>query len=233
MVLRRQLKEYRLADRIIVPSSFVWRTFVENGIGAEKMMLIPEGVDCDGLSPKSKRDDIFRILYIGHLSDRKGVYYLLEATAEMRGSGWELVLRGEAEPGFSRALDRYEGHYRRAGRVAWEGMADFISQASVVVVPSVEDGWCAVTVEAMACGVPVIVSANTGSADTVRDGEDGFVVPASNARALLEKILWLRKHPIERAQMGRSARARAGDFQWSFYRSRMGAFLSGLIADRE
>ena len=227
-MLRRQLAEYALADAIVVPSQFVRRTFVEAGVPADRLHLVPEGVDCTALQPGAKRDAAFRVLYIGHLSFRKGVAHLLEAARGLTGSGVEFVLRGALEPDFSPVLAKYAGLARRVDRVPAGGFADFISQASVVVIPSIEDGWCAVTVEAMACGVPVIVSANTGTADVVREGVDGFVVPAGAPAAIAERIVWLRNHPVESGLMRVAARQRVAEFSWDAYRSRMVALFTNL-----
>ena len=73
------------------------------------------------------------------------------------------------------------------------------------VLPSVEDGWGHVTLEAMSCGLPAIVSANAGSADAVQDGVTGFVVPACDAQAIAEKLEFLYKHPELRDEMGQQA----------------------------
>lgn len=225
-VLDRQLREYALADYFVVPSSFVRRTFAAMGVNLRRIKVIPEGVDCSSLRPQLKRDGAFRVLYMGHLSFRKGVAHLLAAAELLKDSGIEFVLRGAIEPGFDRVLSRYEGLFRRVGRVPSSELSDFISQASVVVVPSIEDGWCAVTVEAMACAVPVIVSGNAGSADAVRCGMDGFVVPAGDAKAIVDRLRWLQSHPAERARMGCMARERAREFNWDTYRRKISAFLT-------
>jgi len=82
------------------------------------------------------------------------------------------------------------------------------SQASVLVLPSIQEGLALVQAQAMACGVPVIASENTGAADLFSDGVEGFIVPIRDARAIREKILALYENPAMREQMGEAALAR-------------------------
>ena len=78
-----------------------------------------------------------------------------------------------------------------------------------------------VQAEAMACGLPVICSTNTGGEDIIRDGIDGFVVPVRDVEALKEKILYLYEHEEERREMGRNALERAKGFTWDRYGERV------------
>ena len=84
----------------------------------------------------------------------------------------------------------------------------YYSQASVLVLPSIQEGLALVQAQAMACGVPVIASENTGAADLFTDGVEGFIVPIRDAGAIREKILALYENPAMREQMGEAALAR-------------------------
>jgi glycosyltransferase involved in cell wall biosynthesis len=77
-----------------------------------------------------------------------------------------------------------------------------------------------VVLEALACGLPVIVSANTGSKEMVRDGEDGFVVPIRDVEALKQKILLLYEDPHTQQKMAQAAAQRASQFTWDGYARR-------------
>jgi glycosyltransferase involved in cell wall biosynthesis len=83
-----------------------------------------------------------------------------------------------------------------------------LREASVCVVPSIEDGFCLVVMEAMASGTPVIVSDQVGAKDLVTDGVDGFVVPAGDPHAIAERLISLRAAPDLIAKMGLAARRR-------------------------
>jgi glycosyltransferase involved in cell wall biosynthesis len=77
-IVEKELKEYEEADYICLPSSFAKRTFLEKGIPENKILHIPYGVDLSNFKQIPKNDNIFRIIFVGSLSIRKGVYYLLK-----------------------------------------------------------------------------------------------------------------------------------------------------------
>jgi glycosyltransferase involved in cell wall biosynthesis len=96
------------------------------------------------------------------------------------------------------------------------------------VLPSVEEGSALVTYEAMACGLPLIVTPNTGA--VARDGVDGFVIPARDVGALQEKILYLYEHGDERRRMAESARQYVlENFTWDDYGDRIVSAYSKMI----
>ena len=105
-------------------------------------------------------------------------------------------------------MAKYEGRFRYLGAVPRGELYKHYSQASVLVLPSIEEGLALVQAQAMACGVPVIATENTGAADLFTDGVEGFIVPIRDARAIGEKILTLYENPAMREQMGEAALAR-------------------------
>ena len=87
--------------------------------------------------------------------------------------------------------------------------------------------------QAMACGLPVIATTNTGSEDIVRDGLDGFIIPIRNLEALKEKILYMYEHPEQRLRMGASAKAHISEgFTWNNYGERMVREYGRILAGR-
>src|SRR5439155_16806403 len=95
------------------------------------------------------------------------------------------------------------------------GYAEVYGKSSVLVHPSVSEGFGYVVAEAMASGIPVIVTRNTGSAELVVDGKNGYVVPARDPGAIRDRLAHLASHPAVTREMGRAARetmrARSGD----------------------
>jgi glycosyltransferase involved in cell wall biosynthesis len=77
------------------------------------------------------------------------------------------------------------------------------------VLPSLEEGFGLVVLEAMRAGLPVIITSAVGAKDFVTDGVEGWVVPPADPQALSEKIRWMQLHPTERQAMGRAAAQRA------------------------
>ena len=90
-----------------------------------------------------------------------------------------------------------------------------MAAADVFVFPSLFEGSAVVTYEALACGLPCVVTPNAGS--VVRDGVEGFIVPPRNVAALAERMERLGSDPQLRAEYAAAARVRALEFDWQRY----------------
>ena len=169
--------EYGEADAVFVPSAFSRQSFIEQGIDPAKVTAIPYGARLEEYFPVPKRDAVFRVLCVAQLSVRKGIRYLLEATSRLALPNSEVVLRGGEARETRTMLAPYRGEYRLQPPVARHQLRDLYSQASLLVLPSIEDGFGLVIAQAMACGVPVIATTNTGGPDVIDNGVNGFIVP--------------------------------------------------------
>ncbi|MGB9380467.1 glycosyltransferase family 4 protein [Candidatus Binatus sp.] len=207
-LVERELEEYACCDLIFVPSSFAMRTFVAKGVPRGKLRLNPYGVDLAMFHREPKSDQTFRVLFVGTVSLQKGMPYLFEAMATLGRTDVELCVIGALEAEMRPLMAKYDGTFRYLGAVARGELYKHYSQASVLVLPSIQDGFGMVQAQAMACGVPVIATENTGAADLFNDGVEGFIVPIRDAAAIREKILALYENPPMREQMGEAAIAR-------------------------
>ena len=230
-IVEKGTEEFLLADHIIVPSRMVMRTLIEKGINRSRISIVPHPLT-RSLPTSVKSDSVFRIIAVGGLGFRKGIQYLLEAVSQLRLPNSELLLVGGLEDEFAPVLRKYAGQYRLAGYVSSEELGRYYSQSSVFVLPSVEDGWGHVTLEAMSCGLPVVVSANAGSADAVFDGVNGFVVSACDAQALMEKLKFLYMNPEMRQEMGRRAKTSVQQRTWEVYGQQMCQVFEKLLQRR-
>jgi alpha-maltose-1-phosphate synthase len=236
----RELEEYTDCDLIFVPSSFAMRTFVDKCLPCEKLRLNPYGVDLTMFHREPKGDRTFRVLFVGTIALRKGLPYLFEAMSGFEHPDLELCVIGTLEAEMRPIMAKYEGTFRYLGAVARGDLHKHYSQASVLVLPSIEEGLALVQAQAMACGVTVIATENTGAADLFTDGVEGFIVPIRDARAIREKILTLYENPAMREQMGDAALARVrmiggwddyGDRAAQYYREALSMRASGTNAD--
>ena len=205
----KHVQEYAEADWIIVPSEFVYRTMVDQGVPAAKLRHLPLGVSTERFCPGAKEDDVFRVLFVGAVSLRKGVPDLLEGfrRAGLRRPS-ELILVGEPFPEARAFLAKYDGLYRLVPFLPHAQLARMYQQASVFVLPSIEDGFGMVVYEAAACGLPLIVSQNVGA--EVRDGADGFVVPIRDPDAIAESLVRLQDDALRRSMGSQRASMSAG-----------------------
>lgn len=219
-LVEKAVQEYAEADHLVVPSTLVKRSLIEKGIAPERVSIVPE-VTWFARRPHAKTDDTFRVTFVGLVDARKGVVYLLEAFRRLRLRNSELVLVGGIRPEMKPILERYVGMYQARGYLKGDALNEAYARSSVVVVPSVEDGWGLVTLEAMSCGRPVVVSSNVGSTDAVVDGVTGFVVPPRDVEALMERIELLYRDPELASEMGRQGRARASGWNRTAYGKQM------------
>lgn len=217
-IIEKELKEYGEADYIAIPSLFVKRTFLEKGVPEKKLIHTPYGINLSDFHPVKKNDDVFRIIFGGGLSLRKGVHYLLQAFSELNLKNSELLLIGHINDEIKPFLKKYDGFYKQMEYAPLKEIHKVFSQGSIFAMPSLEEGLAQVQIMAMACGLPVIGTTNSGAEDIVRDGIDGFVIPIRNVEKLKEKILYFFNNPETIKIMGESARKRVNyGFTWDDY----------------
>jgi len=226
----RQLQEFEKADYIFVASQFAYNGFVQNGVNPNKLFKNPYGANLELFKPIAKRDNIFRVIFVGGLRIVKGVHYLLEAVDQLNLPNFELVLVGRCREEMKPFLERYN-NYKHIGGVPHTELYRWYSNSSIFVLPSLCNGFGMVVPEAMACGLPVIVTTNTGASDIVRDGKDGFVVPIRDVEALREKILFFYKNEDARVEMGHNAKEHVQQFTWDRYGVQLIKQYKRLITD--
>jgi glycosyltransferase involved in cell wall biosynthesis len=220
---QRELLEYELADYISIPSSFVERTFLEYGFPKSKLLLNPYGVDLTSFKQIPKEDNVFRVVYAGGFTLQKGVQYLLKAFYELNLPNSELIHLGKINDETNELIDKYScDKIKFMGHQEQSSLYKFYSQGSVFVMMSIQEGMAMVQLQAMACGLPLICSDNTGGEDLITEnGKEGFVIPIRNVESLKEKLLFLYENPEKTKKMGEAAKNRvAKGFSWDDYGDR-------------
>ncbi|PYS16327.1 MAG: hypothetical protein DMG15_02540 [Acidobacteria bacterium] len=117
---------------------------------------------------------------------------------------------------------------RTARDIRSEGYENVYGKSSVLVHPSLGDGFAYVVTEAMASGIPVIVTQTTGAAELVIDGKNGYVVPPRDSEAILERLMHLANSPSLLREMGRAARQTMSGLNMDRFRGRLIAGLAGV-----
>jgi glycosyltransferase involved in cell wall biosynthesis len=188
-LLERNLAEYALADRIYVASEYARESFVEHGFPEASLPHFPLSPD-PRYEPDGARSPSgsFDILYVGSLSVAKGVPLLIDAVRGLPHSDIRLLLLGGWK---SRGMRRFiQSACAEDPRISF-GHGDpypHLRAARLYVHPSYNDGFAYAPAEALACGVPVIVSEDTGMKDLISRGGNGLVVPTGDLSALTQAI---------------------------------------------
>jgi len=191
-VMAKELAEYEEADLITVPSQFAAGSFTASGVSARKLRVVPYGTDISLFHRSAPRDRVFRVLFVGTAGLRKGLPYFLDAIRPLSSlPNFEACLIGGAEDNAAPFLERYRGHFRDLGFVPRVKLSEHYSRASVLVLPSIEEGFGLVQLQAMACGLPVIATPNTGASDLFTRHQCGFLVGLRDPDAIRERILQL------------------------------------------
>lgn len=217
---RRHAPEFEAAERVLVGSQYAADTFRAAGFDASRLAVIPYGVDTALFAPGASAPRRgFRVLYVGRLTVLKGLEQLLDAFSTSAEPDWILRLVGNPKPDTPplRVRRGRLEHVRNVPRIA---LPAIYRDADVFVLPTLGEGLGLVALEAMACGLPVVVTPS-GPGEVVRDGVDGFVVPPGDTATLGECLRVLAGSPDLRARMGAAARERSLEFDWSSYARRV------------
>jgi len=209
-VILREESEYEEADCITVPSTFVFNSFVDQGISANKLRLLPYGVNLTRFQPVGKPDtQRFDILFVGAMSLQKGVQYLVQAYQKINHSAKSLTFVGAISLSLIeelRALGLWPSDAIVLGHTPQTQLKKLMSNSHVLVLPSIQEGLAMVMAQAMACACPVVASNHTGAEDLITDGLDGFIVPVRDVSALAQRLQELANNPELRDSMGKHAR---------------------------
>lgn len=228
-ITERQQREFELADSVFVLSQVARHSLVDQGVAEQKIVVTPLGVDSNVFRPVPKLDKVFRVIYCGASTVGKGIRYLIRAFSDLNVPDSELYVIGSApSPSLlkfirgSVSLDnvKFLGTYPQSELHTW------FSQGSVFVLPSLADGFGMVVAQAMACGLPVLVTENVGAAEIVTEGVDGFILPIRCADSIKERLLFLYENEAIRQEMGRVARQKAEYYTWDRYGNQLVASLT-------
>lgn len=211
---RARLKEeWRLATRIVCWSEWCVTCVTADGVPREKCVVVPPlftpspaYVACQ---PRYESEP-FTIIFLGTLCLRKGTHDLIQAVAKAAEQvPVKLVLAGpnQLNPAM---LDRFKEHIDYRGFVPHRELPALFSQGHVLALPSYSEGFAMVQLEAMAAGLPVIRSTNTG--ESVRNGQEGYVVNPGDQGGLTQAIVSLAHDRALLRDMGMKARHRVNDF---------------------
>ncbi|NND70238.1 MAG: glycosyltransferase family 4 protein [Rhodothermales bacterium] len=189
-MIKKQLREYEIADRIYVPSEYARQTFIDRGFDESKLVrtylkINPRFVP----SEETRRDETFRVIYSGDLTVTMGTHLLLEAFSRLDIRDAELILIGAPlSRGMLRYIEEWAAKEPRL-KIVEEDSLPLLQHADCYVHPPYHDGYGYAPVEALYCGVPVILSEDTGAKENVVEGQNGYVVPTGSWDAILERLI--------------------------------------------
>lgn len=225
-------EELKNSDYIITLSTFAKESLVKNGIPENKIFVLNLGVDTEKFKRKENYiNDKFVVLFVSSITKRKGLVYLIKAFKEIKKDDMELIVIGPSADDFE-AVKKNKNILNYIPFLHHEELLKFYHKASIFVFPSVLDSFGQVVLEAMSCGLPVIITENVGAKDCVREGIDGFVIPAGDISALKEKILYFYNNRDKIEEMGKNAAERAKEYTWEKYGERVREVIKKVTGEK-
>ncbi len=223
--------EYQYADYILTLSEFAKSTLLKFGVDEQKIKVVSLGYNPTVFKPKTQykipNTSKLKLVYSGTFTKRKGVHLLLQAVKELDLPGLELTIIGPVLDG-EELFTEYKGLFTHYDFLHHEEMVNHFHESDVYVFPSLLDSWAMTVIEAMACGLPVIVTENTGAKDAVVDGVSGFVLPIADKEKLKEKIRFFYDQPSQLELFGKRAVEAAKKYQWENYYDQISSFIESL-----
>ncbi|NYF80688.1 glycosyltransferase family 4 protein [Granulicella arctica] len=222
---------YARADAITVPSSVAKRSFIQMGIPAEKVHVIPYGVRLDQFARTVEPPtDSFEVLFAGQVSLRKGIPYLLEAFSRLKHPKKRLTVVGSVQDDVRGLLGKLpQEHVTFTGSIPQAELAKKMSASHLLMLTSVEEGLALVQGQAMACGCPVLATTATGAEDLFTDGVEGFIVADRDVDALAARLQEIADDPALQSRLSEAALLRVKSLGgWDRYGEIWDRLLHGL-----
>jgi glycosyltransferase involved in cell wall biosynthesis len=214
--LARKTRELDLAEIVVCPSMFVLESLPEEARRAKKCVVAPFGSPSVSYESHRTYGKPLRILFAGALTQRKGLADLFAAMKMVDSKKIELVVMGSPVLPMRFYRDQFPNFIYEPPR-PHAAVLRLMRSCDVLVLPSIVEGRALVQQEAMASGLPLIVTRNAGGEDLIVEGKTGFLIPAGAPAALAEKIEWFLENRDELPAMSEAARAKAAELTWLAY----------------
>jgi glycosyltransferase involved in cell wall biosynthesis len=236
-IARVKDEELALADQVLTVSGLARDTYLDAGLPPARVHALMLGADLELFTPGDEprlAGAGFTFLFCGATLRRKGFDVLLQAfdrvAAEVPAARLRVVgPRGDAA---SMLAGRGGELVSVSGPVDQPGLAAELRRADCLVLPSRNDSYGMVVPEALACGLPVLVSDMVGAKELVDRGRNGWIVPAGEIAALADQMTWCARHPEALRGMREACRRSAEAATWPAYHRRLAELLRAIVPER-
>lgn len=229
--IARTENELKYSDCFLCGSSFVQRSLAVSGISADRCAVCYYGVDTTTFAYTKGIKDLSEplvFIYVGYVGEHKGISYLIEAFSAIEPSMAKLVCVGRIGLD-DQIVSSLPSNIELVGSVNHDEVADYLSNSDIMLFPSLGDGFSLSVMEGLSSGLPVVCTENTGSADLIVSGKNGFVIPIQDSDALRQKIEWFLENKDALPAMAEFAHKTVSKYSWSAYYRNASESVKGLI----
>jgi glycosyltransferase involved in cell wall biosynthesis len=215
-------QELRLADRITCPSQFVLDSIPLEIRQKTPCQISPFGSPaCDQKNfHPSSQNGVLKILFVGSMSQRKGLADLFEAMKLLHGEPVSLSILGQ--PSMPMEFYRKQlaefAYFRPCSN---NKVRAIMKEHDALVLPSIVEGRALVQQEALSCGLPIIVTPNAGGEDLVEDGKTGHLVPIRSPKKIAEAIRLMIENKNHKEEIRKLCQIKAKQYSWASYAQRI------------
>ncbi|RQZ29353.1 glycosyltransferase family 1 protein [Burkholderia sp. Bp9090] len=218
---KRLIEELEMYDCVLAPSAIVRDSFIQQGVSASKIKVIPYAANVKRFHPLNQREnskDRFDILCVGQINLRKGQLYLLEAVKQLNNKRFHVTLIGKIDPQIKFLLEPYRHLFTHIPHVDNAQLNEHYNSADLFVLPSLEEGLAVVLCEALATGLPIVATRESGAAEIIEHNRSGKIIPAASTTELANAIDEMASAPERLREFSRQASLAATDnHNWNQY----------------
>ena len=225
--IEREIREYDLSDKISIPSTFVKNTFIGKGICSEKLWLNPYGVNLQNFRNNDvEKERKFTFIFCGWGSVRKGYHILIQAMNVINTQHfdeYQVIHLGNVHPELKSFCEKYSAkNLIEVGHKPQQELVEWYNKSHCFILPTFEDGFAMVILQAMACGLPILTSRNCGGPDCVSaEGVEGITFEQIDVNNLVLNMLTFIKNKDLAKIMGENSLNKSREiFSWKEYGDR-------------
>jgi glycosyltransferase involved in cell wall biosynthesis len=223
-IIEREEREYAAADYVVVISRFCYDSFIRRGVPAEKLLLLPLGVDTRAFQASEEMLERrcrrilsgapLTVLTTGQVSFRKGVYDFATIARTLNGHfqfRWIGAVTEEAR----RLITSLPASVEMRPPQPQSSLPQAYAEADLFLLPTIEDGYALVLAQASANSLPVLTTTNCSGPDFIHQHQSGWILPIRNPESFIDRLLWCDAHRDELAQMVRDIARKFRPRDWT------------------
>jgi len=212
---------WKKADAVVSNSEGLKKLALKTN-SSQKIEIIYNGIDTNKFKPSDEKSEKEFIITPGasRITDRKGLKYLIEAIAKLAPKYPQIKLKimgdGNARATLEKQVEKLNVSDKTEflGRIPREKTTLYYQEASLFVLPSLNEGMSNAMLEALASSLPIITTNTGGAQELVSHEKNGYLIKMKNSADIAEKIEKLINHPELRREMGKASREKALEMSW-------------------